>query len=52
MAGAAVTYDDQSSGEKRRAAPTAASTMSKTSMADELKIEHKQRHIAAAKMFL
>ena len=47
VAGAAVTYLDHSSGEKRRAAPTAASTMSRTRMADELSIEHSPRQKAS-----
>ena len=47
MAGAAVTYEDHSRGEKRRAAPTATSTMSKTRIADELSIEQSPRQNAS-----
>ena len=47
MAGAAVTCEDQSRGQNKSAAPTATSTMSKTSIADELSMEHKPRQNAS-----
>ena len=51
VAGAAVTYD-QSSGDKISAPPTATSTMSKTSIADELSIEHSPRQKASQHILL
>ena len=47
MAGAAVTNEENRSGEQRSAAPTATSTISKTRIADELKMEHSPRQNAS-----